>query len=160
MKNNITIRDFAEKDLSAVGEIYAKAFNNAIVGENWEPADASKLIACMHSHKPNIFIVAEVDGKIVAGFFASVKPYFGENHLCDTDLFVDPDYQKQGVGKQMFIEMLKRGIQEYNVSGFQGISYSKHEFPGNWYSKLGFETTAWVHRYGKASVMLEKLNKK
>lgn len=158
MKNNITIRDFEDKDLQEVGQVYAMAFNNAIVDENWEADDASKLLSCMNGHKPNIFLVAVNGGGIVAGFFAAIKPYFGHNHLCDTDLFVDPEYQNSGIGKKLFIEMLNRGIKEYQVSGFQGISYSKNEFPGSWYTKLGFVPTGWVHRHGSASGMLEKLN--
>jgi len=158
-KNNITIRDFVDKDLLEVGQVYAKAFNGAIVDENWEPGDASKLLSCMNSHKPNIFLVALDEDKVIAGFFSAIKPYFGENHLCDTDLFVDPEYQNSGIGKKLFVEMLNRGIKDYQVSGFQGISYSKNEFPGSWYSKIGFEPTGWVHRYGKAELMLEKLNK-
>jgi ribosomal protein S18 acetylase RimI-like enzyme len=159
MENNVIIRDAEERDFPVLGQIYAEAFNTADVGEDWKSEDAEKLLRCLSNHKPSIFLAAEADNKVVAGFIGIIKPYYGQNDLCDTELFVDPSYQNVGVGKKLLVEMLNRGIKNYQIVGFQGIADSLKEFPGKWYLSLGFKPTRWVHHYGIAQEMLEKLNK-
>lgn len=158
-KEEIKIRDVKATDLPDLGQIYAEAFNNADVGESWNPEHALELLTCLYSHKPNIFLVTEINGKIVGGFLGVIKPFFGKNDLCDTELFVSPKHQNLGIGRKLFKEIINKAVSKYDVKYIQGIADSEKEFPMKWYKKLGLKSSRWVHIYGEVEEILKNLNK-
>ncbi|MBO7504680.1 GNAT family N-acetyltransferase [bacterium] len=48
-----------------------------------------------YDRQPDLFFVAEVDGRVVGGIVSGIKPWFDGNRLVDGELFVDKKYQER-----------------------------------------------------------------
>lgn len=89
------IRLLQESDLPKVGEIYARAFEKANIGEQWTPKSAEKFMRYWFNRQSDLFLIAESEGKVVGGIVAGIKPWWNGNHMVDGELFVDPEIQKK-----------------------------------------------------------------
>mgnify|MGYP001581110235 CR=1 FL=1 len=103
------------------------------------------------------FSTTEVDGKIVGGFIAGIKPWWNGNHLVDGEIFVHPEFQKKGVGNALSKIMFKRAIEKYDAKVWDTYTF-RGKFPLKWYKKLGFEEiNEWTMISGDIRKALGKL---
>lgn len=135
------IRKVRWADIPALGGVYAHVYNSLDIGESWTRASASDLLTYYFNAHPELAYLAEVDKQIAGGFLAGVKPWCDGNHLYDGEIFVDPRFQRQGIGKQLMVTVFDEAIRIHRVTAWDAITYTSRPHPLSWYKKLGFEET-------------------
>jgi ribosomal protein S18 acetylase RimI-like enzyme len=95
--NNARIRDFDMSDYPAVKDIWDKVFT-------LRPTDDESHIKLKLERDPDLFLVAEEDGKVVGVVFAS---YDGRQAIIHR-LAVYPEYQKRGIGSELMTRLMAR----------------------------------------------------
>lgn len=155
---NISIRLIKENEIKEVAEVFKKVYNDFDVGENWDSKSATNLLKCLFDRQPDLFFIAEVEGKIVGGFVANIKPWWDGNHLVETELFVDTKYQKEGIGTKLSRKMYEEAIKKYNISTVEGATFKNKKFPLAWHKSKGFEENKeWVLISGDPKLLLKNL---
>jgi len=152
-----SVRLLKKEEIPAVASVYAKAFNQAGIGEKWTQEKAEEFINWWFEHQPDLFFVAIHKKRPVGGIVAGIKPWWNHNNLTDGELFVDPDFQRQGVGKKLIRTLLEEATRKYKIVEFEGLADKSHKFPLSWYKKLGMTETPFVHIAGKPREILKKL---
>jgi len=127
-----------KEEVLQIAQIYVDAFASA-PSEHWTKETAENLLNYWFQKQPDLFFIAIDDNKIVGGITMGVKPWWDGNRLQDGELFVAPECQKQGVGKQLLKRVLKEAISRYQVSTLEGITFSSDSFPRTWYEKIGLK---------------------
>lgn len=156
-----TIRPMQKSDLQRLAEIYVKVYKKFDVGERWNIESAKRLLSYWLRRQPDLALVAEYDGKVVGAFLAGVKPWWDGNHLVDGEVFVHPDFQRKGVGKELSRAMYRLALKKYKVKSFDTTTFKKKEFPLSWYRSQGFEVNKdWVLISGDVKAVLSRLKKK
>src|SRR5206468_3100195 len=101
---------------------------------------------------------AEVDGQPVGGFIVGVRPWWDGNHLVDGELFVDPEHQKRGVGKQLIARVLNEAVEKYKPTVWETYTFRDEGFPLSWYKQIGFaEISEWTMIRADVATVLSKL---
>lgn len=158
LSQSYEIRLLTEKDIPAVASVYVEAFNKADIGEEWIQETAENFMRWWFEREPNLFFVATHKGQIVGGVVAGIKPWWDGPHLADGELFVHPDFQKQGIGTKLLKTLLEEADRKYGeIVEFEGIASKEADFPMSWYKKLGIKKTGLVHIGAKPKEILEKL---
>ncbi|MBS3165839.1 GNAT family N-acetyltransferase [Candidatus Woesearchaeota archaeon] len=158
---SLLIRLMQKKDLLPLAKIYVRVYDNFNVGEKWNENAAQQFLFYCFQRQPDLSLVAVADKRVVGAFFADVKPWCDGNHLVDGELFVDPEYQRQGIGTALQIVMYKKAIKKYNAKVAEGITFRDKPFPLSWYKHLGFkEVKNRVIIQGNLSKALNLLKKK
>ena len=135
----IKIRLAKSSDLKTLAPIYVKAYNPLNIGEHWDEKSAYVLLKHLYKAQPDLFFVVEVDGKVVGHISALVKPWWDGNHLTDGELFIDPKYQKKGIGKKLIQHLFKEGLAKYNAVSWDTFTHVVYEHPLKWYKNMGFK---------------------
>ena len=128
-----------KSDLDALSKIYAEVYRVFDVGEKWTQESAYSLLNYWLNRQPDLCFLAECDNEIVGAFVAGIKPWWNGNHLVDGEIFVDPQYQKRGIGKELTKTMFKNAIEKYNVKMVDGITFKRFDYPLSWYKSLGIQ---------------------
>ena len=111
--------------------------------------------------QPDLAFVAESNKKIVGAFVSAIKPWWDGNHLFDGEVFVHPDYQKQGIASKLSITLYEKALKKYKVVGFDAYTFKKTKFPLSWYLSQGFiQNEDWTMISGDVKFILSKLKKK
>ncbi len=152
------IRTLKKEEISAVASIYTEAFSQADIDKSWTQKKAEEFINWWFEHQPDLFFVATHKEQLIGGIVAGVKPWWNHNNLTDGELFIDPNFQRQGVGKELIKTLLEKAIRKYEIVEFESLVDKGDEFPLSWYRKLGMTETTLVHIAGKPKVILKKLN--
>ena len=148
-----------EDDIKQIAETYCDSFN-LISSEGWTKEAAIKLFEFWFKRQPDLFFVAKDDGKIIGGIVASAKPWFDGVRLQDGEVFVNPEYQKRGIGKQLLSRLIEEGINKYNTNTFEGITFADTDFPLSWYKKIGMQKSdELIVINGSCQEMLNNLKK-
>jgi len=156
---NMKIDLVKKEDLEQVAEIYCNSFNS-VSNEGWTKETALRLFEYWFNRQPDLFFIAKDKDKIIGSVVASAKPWFDGVRLQDGEVFVDPKYQKRGVGKQLLIKLIKEGINKYNTNTFEGITFAGAEFPLSWYKRIGMKKSDdLVVISGSCQEMLNNLQK-
>ena len=154
----ITIRIAREEDLENLAEIYVKTYKAFDAGEKWARESAYKLLSYWHSAHPDLAFLAEFNNSIVGGLFIGLKPWWDGNRLVDGELFVDPKYQKRGIGRELIKHMLTESIKKYEVVSWDFTTFRNHEFPLAWYKKIGLkEAKEWTTLSGNPQEILSNM---
>jgi len=148
-------------DLQLLSEIYVDVYTKFDVGERWTVNTAKKMLTYFFKQQPDLSFVAEYRGKIVGAFIAIVKPWCDGNHLTDGEVFVHPDYQRFGIGKELSKVIYKTAITNHDIKAISFVTFRKFEFPLKWYKSHGFkENEDSIMITGDAKDILRKLEKK
>jgi len=158
---HIAVRLMKKKDLKKLAEIYVRVYKKFDVGERWNQKSAQKLLVYWFRRQPDLAFVAEHHRKVIGAFVAGIKPWWNGNHLVDGEIFVDPDYQKKGIGTLLSKTMFKEALRKYKAKVWIAYTFKKYEFPLKLYKNLGFdEMKEWTIIYGDIKKALKKLEKK
>jgi len=160
MIDDLSIRLVKEEDLDDLAKLYLKVYTHFDVREKWDFDSAYKLVSYWFKRQPDLCFLSELKGKIVGGFVAGIKPWCDGNHLVDGEMFVDPDYQKKGIGSELSKVMYRTALEKYDAKIFDAITFSKKEHPLKWYKRQGFrEVKEWTIISGDLREILENLDK-
>lgn len=106
---NISIREYQVNDFGTV----IKLWNKCLQRDYISPAIFQKKILTDSNFDPQGCLVAEVNGMVVGFMLGIIRKVPLENIGLQEELgwitvfFVDPKYQRQGIGKQLLTEVLK-----------------------------------------------------
>lgn len=114
-----------------------KALNDAL--QRLECSSVDYIEEFIGKNRHEIIIVAEFEGKLI-GFCCGQKFM----SMCDehdyaeiTEIFVHPDYRRNGVGKQL-IEYMNNEFKKIGVSRVQLMSGKTNETAHEFYRSVGF----------------------
>lgn len=157
----INFRVAKKEDLKYLAEIYKDLYCNSILNENWSEDTAYKLLNFFYTLRPDIFIVAEDNNKVVGAIMSLVKPWHDGNRLIETEIFVSKDYQHKGIGSKLFQEHFKKAMEKYDVKVIEAHTYQEQDgYPLNWYKKQGYEIIDnWYVINGNIKQAYEYFNK-
>lgn len=129
-----------EEDLKSLAAIYTGLYRDSALGEEWTPETAYQLLRFFYSAHPDIFVVAEEGQKVVGAIMSLVKPWHDGNRLVETEVFVDTQYQQNGIGTALFCEHFRLAIEKYDAKVIEAHTYEESDGrPLNWYKKQGYE---------------------
>ncbi len=154
----VIIRIVKQDDLKNLDEIYLKSYNSLNIGENWDIQSSQKLMEFFFSYQSDLFFLAEVDGIIAGAIVALVKPWWDGNHLVDGEIFINPKFQKQGLGTKLIEKMFLIAKEKYQAVSWDTFTHIIYEHPLKWYKKLGFtKINQWTMISGDTSKVLNKI---
>ena len=149
-----------KEDLSELARVYSQVYQKFNVGERWAPKTAKKLLVYWFEKQPDLAFVAESDRKLVGAFVAGIKPWWNGNHISDGELFVHPDYQKQGIATKLSVMLYETAVNKYKVVDFDAYTFNKTKFPLSWYLSKGFvKNEEWVMISGDVKNILKNFKK-
>jgi predicted N-acetyltransferase YhbS len=153
------IRLIKENEIEEAAKVYGTAFNNAGVGEKWTNETAFDFLNFWYKKAKDLFFVAVKDGNIIGGVVGEIIPYAEGRYFSNGELFVDPSFQNNGIGKELTRKVISFSIDKFGIKYLCWIANAKAEFPISWYKKIGMQETRWVLMDGKAREVLKNLNK-
>lgn len=140
---NVVIRPVQERDQDQIVVVFVDSFNSA--GENWSEENARKHIREAPLEGCNY--AAEVDGKM-----AGILLAFPLTKVNGTELFIDilavrPEYQNQGIGKELWA----KGEQYIKDHGLVGISLQANPKLKSfgWYKRMGLKQSGWTELFAQ-----------
>ncbi|MCL4360242.1 GNAT family N-acetyltransferase [Patescibacteria group bacterium] len=156
----LSIGPVVSGDLPHLASCYTRAYNPLGIGEHWTPDSAQNLMAYFFREQADLFFAAKEGGTIVGGTVAMVKPWWDGNHLIDGEIFVDPGYQKQGIGPRLLKTLFAAAKTKYNARSWDTYTHIVHSHPLSWYKKLGFTTIEhWQMISGDVDTVLTRLQR-
>lgn len=159
MSKELAIRLATLSDMPEVAGVFVASYTDADIGEVWTEKAAQKLLEHFYHLQPDLFFVAKKDGKIVGAIVALVKPWWDGNHLTDGELFVDPDYQKKGMGTVLIHHLFKQARLSYDAVAWDTFTHKIYKHPLAWYRKMGFEEVRqWVMISGDIQAVLKNIS--
>ena len=134
------IRLVKKEDIKELAPIYKELYDDADIGEFWSIENAEKLLNYWLDKQPDLFFVAEEDGRAIAAVVSGIKPWFDGNRLIDTEIFVAKEYQEKHLAKELYKKHLSEAQRIYNAKVIEFHTYGdENEFPQNWYTRIGFK---------------------
>ena len=135
------IRDATETDLAAVIEIYNAAIATRMSTAQLEPVTVDSRRHWLKDHSPDHhpFWVAEVDGEI--GGWLTLKeflPRCAYSGTAEVSVYVDPRRRRQGIGRYLLGEAIKRAPQ-LEITAIVGLIFAHNEPSLRLFAELGFE---------------------
>ena len=121
------IRPFCEQDRQAVIQLW----HDCDLTRPWN--DPDKDISRKMAFQPELFLVAEDKGQVIASAMAGYDGHRGSVFY----LAVSPEYQQQGIGKQMMTEIETR-LCELGCPKLNIVVRSTNDKVLEFYQKLGY----------------------
>lgn len=136
----VNIRLVKKEDLMTLAKIYKDLYGKSILNEDWTREKSYGLLEFFYKLQSDIFMVAEVDGKVVGAVMSIVKPWHDGNRLIETEIFVDNDYQRRGIASRLFHQHFRLAMEKYNTKVIEAHTYQEENgYPLNWYKKQGYK---------------------
>lgn len=158
---DIKIRLMQEKDLMPLSKVYTLVYKKFDIGEKWTEKTSKKLLEYWFDKQPDLAFVAELDGQIVGGFVAGIKPWWDGNHMSDGEVFVHPDYQKKALPLNFLLFFMKRPLKIIMLSVSMLTHSKRQNSPLSWYLSQGFiQNEDWTMISGDVKSILLNLKNK
>jgi L-amino acid N-acyltransferase YncA len=150
-----TIRPAREADAAACAAIYAPFVTDNWVSFELEPPTPEQMAARMADNgASHAWLVAEVDGAVAGYAYGSAhRSRAAYASSCDVAVYVDPAYTRQGLGRQLYAELLPLLADKGFHAAFAGIalpnagSIGLHEAMGftpvGIYREVGWKMDGW-----------------
>jgi putative acetyltransferase len=140
MKSPAVIRDETESDVEAITEVTVAAFKTLEISHQTEHFIIQALRAAAAL---TVSLVAELDGRVIG--HAAFSPVTISDGTPDWyglgPVSVLPDYQRQGIGKALIREGLRR-LKDLNAQGCCVVGHP------DYYRKFGFENVTELEHPG------------
>ena len=148
-----------KKDLEILATEYSNLYNNSVLQEKWTPELAKKLFEYFYDLNSRLFCVAYCEDRPIGAIMSVIKPWWDGMHLEDTEIFVAKNYQRKGIGTDLYKDHYKIAVEEFGVTIMEAHTYAdENGYPLNWYKKLGFEVIEdWKVINGNIKDILERM---
>ncbi|MBI4064885.1 GNAT family N-acetyltransferase [Candidatus Gottesmanbacteria bacterium] len=155
----ILIRPVLLKELKHLASIYVASYNSINIGEKWNTKTAFELMRYFFQQQPDLFFTAFVEKRLAGATVAMVKPWWDGNHLIDGEVFVDPRYQKKGIGTKLIKKLFQTANQKYRVISWDTYTHIVYDHPLTWYKTLGFKNIrSWTMISGNVKRVLKNIS--
>jgi len=152
------IRTITSADTWDVANGYVAAFHQVDPAEEWTAKKAQQLVSFFLKHQPDLAFMAEVDGRCAGAVMGIVKPWWNGPCLVETEMFVDPQYARKGVGTLLGQHYVRAAVAEYDVQTLHAITFKNFEFPAALFSRVGFiDKSEWKVIVADAPKLLRRL---
>lgn len=153
------IRKVAKHDFPTLARVYVRAYNTLNIGEHWDAKSAQHLLKRLHNEQTDLFFVVTYKTKVIGAIAAVIKPWWDGNHMTDGELFVEPAYQRQGIGKHLIRHLFLAGKKKHNATQWHTFTHVVHAHPLSWYKRMGFEQIKeWTMISGDVGKVLKNLD--
>ena len=126
-------RMYKESDIEGLATAMSKAYSEEPWNEQWSRERAIRRVQAIVGNYQSIGLAAEDEGVIVGGLLGFVDPYADEDFFYVSEIFVVPEYKKQGIGRNL-IRKLEEEIKKRGISVVQLMSIEPNEV---FYGKCG-----------------------
>ena len=126
-------RMYKESDIEGLATAMSKAYSEEPWNEQWSSERAIRRVQAIVGNYQSIGLAAEDEGVIVGGLLGFVDPYADEDFFYVSEIFVVPEYKKQGIGRNL-IRKLEEEINKRGISVVQLMSIEPNEV---FYGKCG-----------------------
>lgn len=133
---DIFIEPIDYNSIDELASLYVKVYKKANPKEKWNTISAKKFIEYFYELCPDLFFIVKLNGKIVAGIWGPIKPWWNGNRTYDLEIFIDDEYQRNGLSKLILLHYFDVAINKYNVNSVEAITFNDREFPLSFYSKI------------------------
>lgn len=144
-EQSVAVRRAAQGDLDALADIYADSLTGAPGEERWSQKSAREFLAMWLKRQPDLFFVAEVDGRIVGGTVCDLKPYFDGPRATDGEMFIDEKVRNLGVARALMCRQMDEAYYRFGVKTVESLANGHSEVVMGWCARIGFKRTDWVH---------------
>lgn len=136
----INIRLVKKEDLKELAKIYRDLYGKSILNEDWSIEKSYGLLDFFYKLQSDLFVVAEVDKKVIGAVMSLVKPWYDGNRLIETEIFVADEYQRSGIASRLFHKHFKLAMEKYDAKIIEAHTYKEENgYPLNWYKKQGYK---------------------
>lgn len=154
-----TVKLVQEKDIEKLAIVFADAFTVADPEHPWDYQHASAYLEYWLKKQSDMFYGAfDQAGNIVGAMAVNIKPWRTGVRCNDGFACVDINYQKNGIGKQLFKKVISEALEKHNVTIFEGVTFAGEIFPLTWYKRIGISVDEHaVVIKGDCNEILQKL---
>lgn len=140
LKSGVGIRLATEQDIRQIAKLYLEVYNNLDeLRETWTKVSARKFISHFYRRQPDLFFIAEKQGKIIGAIVAAVQPWWDGNHLVEGELIVEPNILDRSVVNRLMKQLLVKANEIYDVVSWDTIVPNVDKHPLAEYKQFGFE---------------------
>lgn len=153
------LRLVQEKDLLVLAEVLSKSFTQVDPEKPWDIDHSYANLEYWFKKQPDLFYVAvDESDRLLGAMVVNIKPWRTNIRCNDGMLFVDPEVQNKGIGKDLFRKVVEESVNKYNAETFEGITFAGKGFPMSWYEKMGIKKDEYaVVIVGKCKDILNHL---
>lgn len=144
-ERSVVVRLATHADLDALSDLYARCLTGGPGDEQWTKERARAFLQMWLERRPDLFFVAEVDGVLSGGHVGDIKPYFDGNRFTDGEMFVDPAVRHLGIARLLMQRCVEEACRLHNVVAKETLANGNSQVVLDWFQRLGFERTGWVH---------------
>ena len=151
------IREVQMEDAERLSEIYSHYVRNTAVSFEYDAPSAEEFRERIRNiTKKYPYLVCEKDGYVVGYVYASaysVREAY--SWTAATSIYVDKDYRRQGIGKQLYKELEERLRKQGIINLLAGAAYCEKEDEYltqdsyRFHMKEGYEKVAHMKAIGK-----------
>ncbi|HEU5121837.1 MAG TPA: GNAT family N-acetyltransferase [Candidatus Saccharimonadales bacterium] len=161
-KNNdiaVQLRLAEETDFMTLAELYRDFYNSLDeLGETWTKESAHRLISHFYHRQPDLFFVAEFNGRVIGAIVAAIQPWWDGNRLVEGEVFIDSEYHATNLNKQLVRVLLTHARDDYQAVAWDTLTPTSSKHPLGQYEQFGFtDVPQWAAISGDVHVALEKL---
>lgn len=130
------IRKLQKTDLESCAEILCSVYNNGLWQCRWTNESALAYLEDYFTAGKFVGFTLKDSGRIIGALFAHEKIWWNNSELFIDEMFVLPEYQRQGHGSSL-INAAEEYVRERGLAGFT-LCTNRFAPAPNFYRKNGF----------------------